>query len=117
MEIKRENTCDPRTGILTKCIVTEPDGTKRDISPLFAGQMLRTINGRTFYAKEVPADYFGKAEKLESAGWYRWYHFDNWVNASVKNPEHEGYSTEEALRKCLTTASTRLAVARKLSKC
>ena len=104
MEIQCKNTYDPTFGILTKCIVTEPDGMKRDIAPLYAGQMIRNKNGRSFYAKEVPSDYFRKVKTLENAGWFRWYHFDNCINDSVINPEHEGYSTEEALKKCLTNA-------------
>ena len=109
MEIKCENTYDPVFHLLTKCVITEPDGTKREICPLFYGQMIRERNGRYFYDRAMPGDYFTKAKTLEENGWSTWYHYDNWINDSVKNPEHEGYKTDEALKKCLTTASTRLA--------
>ena len=106
MEIQCLNTYDPNIHILTKSIVTEPDGTNREICPLFYGQMVRRRNGRFFYDRAVPVDYFRKAKTLELNGWSTWYHYDNWINASVKNPEHEGYSTNDALEKCLTTDST-----------
>lgn len=105
MEIRCENTYDPKFRILTKCIVTEPDGTKREICPLFYGQMIRKRNGRYFYDRAMPGDYFEKAKTLEENGWWTWYHYDNWVNDSVKNPERVGYKTDEALKKCLIESS------------
>jgi hypothetical protein len=106
MEIRCQNTYDPVFHLLTKCVITEPDGTKREICPLFYCQMIRERNGRFFYDRAMPGDYFAKAKMLEENGWSTWYHYDNWINDSVKNPEHEGYRTNEALEKCLTTGST-----------
>lgn len=107
MEIRCENTYSKQFGILTGCVVTEPDGTKRDICPLFYGQMIREYKGRFFYVKDMPAEYFKKAKILEAHGWSTWYHYNNWINDSVKNPEHEGYSTDEAIKKCLVTAPSK----------
>ena len=80
-------------------IITEPTGGERFIRPLHYCQMIYGKHGRHYYTRDMPVNYFEKAESLEKAGWYTWYHFDNWVNAHVKNPEHEGYDTDEAIEK------------------
>lgn len=98
MEIRCENTYDPKFRILTKCIVTEPDGTKREICPLFYGQMIREYRGRFFYVKEMPQKYFEKAKTLEENGWATWYHYDNWIKLSEKNNDYSGVGTNEAIK-------------------
>lgn len=106
MEIRCENTYSKQFGFLTGCVVTEPDGTHREICPLFYGQMIRKYKGRFFYAKDMPVDYFEKAKKLEANGWATWYHYDNWIKLSDKNNDYSGIKTDDAINKCLTTAST-----------
>jgi hypothetical protein len=106
MEIQCENTYSKELGILTSCVVTEPDGTRRDIWPLYYGQMIRKYKGRFFYVKDMPVDYFNKAKILEDNGWATWYHYDNWIKLSEKNTDYSGIKTNEAIRKCLITAST-----------
>ena len=103
MEIQCEITYSKQFGILTSCIVTEPDGTRREICPLFYGQMIRKYNGRFFYVKDMPTDYFEKAKTLESNGWGTWYHYDNWIKLSEKNNDYSGIKTDDAIKKCLTT--------------
>jgi len=102
MEIKCKNTYDEQFGILTECVVTEPDGTKRNICPLFYGQMICEINGKYFYAKEIPDNYFGKANILEGAGWATWYHYDNWIKLSENNNDYSGIKTDDAIKKIET---------------
>ena len=105
MEIKCARTFDKRFHLLTSCIVTEKDGTKRNICPLFYGQMIREYNGRFFYVKEMPIDYFKKAASLESLGWATWYHYDNWINLSEKNNDYSGIKTDDAIEKINGNAS------------
>jgi len=94
-----EITYNKDNRLLETCIITMPDGSKTSLAPLFACQMITTKNGVNYLKKIVPTDYFIKAKILEDAGWWRWYHFDYWVNEDVKNPERTGYTTEEALKK------------------
>jgi len=105
MEIQCDHTYDKQFGILTRCIVTEPDGTRSDIWPLYYGQMIREYKGRFFYVKDMPSDYYKKAETLEAHGWATWYHYDNWIKLSEKNTDYSGIKTDDAIKKCLTTAS------------
>jgi len=99
MEIKCENTYDKQFGILTECVVTEPDGTKRNICPLFYGQMIRSRNGRFFYLNDIPVNYFEKAKRLENNGWGTWYHYDNWIKLSENNNDYSGIKTDDAIKK------------------
>lgn len=85
--------------IITGCTATETDGAKRYLAPLYYGQMIYKKAGRYFYKKEVPENYFGKAARLEKAGWYCWYHYDNWVNENTKNKEYCGLRTDDAIKK------------------
>lgn len=81
-------------------IITEKDGTQRHICNLFFGQMIGFYNGYHYYKKEVPENYFKKAELLEFNGWYQWYHYDYWVHPEkTKNIEYGGFNTEKALEK------------------
>lgn len=99
MEIRCNNTYSKQFGLLTSCVVTEPDGTRREICPLFYGQMIRKCNGRFFYVKGMPFDYFEKSKKLEDNGWATWYHYDNWINLSEKNNDYSGIKTDDAIER------------------
>jgi hypothetical protein len=92
------NMKDGPKRIMTGCTATERDGTRRYVAPLYYGQMIREYAGRYFYKKEVPENYFEKAAVLEKAGWYQWYHYDNWVNENTKNKEYCGWTTDEAIK-------------------
>ena len=79
--------------------VIEKDGTQRHICNLYHGQMIGYYNGHPYYKKEIPENYFEKAELLESKGWYTWYHYDYWVHEEkTKNVEYGGLNTEMALK-------------------
>ena len=81
-------------------IITEKDGTQRHICNLYFGQMIGFYNGYYYYKKEVPENYFKKAELLEYYGWYQWYHYDYWVHPEkTKNIAYGGLNTEKALEK------------------
>lgn len=106
MEIQCKNTYSKQFGILTKSIVIEPDGTIREICPLFYGQMIREHKGRFFYVEDIPSDYFKKSKTLKDNGWVTWYHYDNWIKLSEKNNDYSGIKTDDAINKCLSTGST-----------
>lgn len=78
-------------------IVTERDGTERHICNLHFGQMIGFYNGYHYYKKEVPENYFEKAELLKLNGWNTGYHYEDWYKGEWT--EYGGVDTETALRK------------------
>ena len=98
MEVQCDNVYCKQFGILTKSIITEPDGTKRDVCPLFYGQMIHKYKGKYFYVKDMPVDYFKKANLLEERGWGTWHHYDNWINLTEENNDYGGVRTDDAIR-------------------
>ena len=77
-------------------IVIEADGTERHICNLHFGQMIGFYNGYHYYKKEVPENYFEKAEFLKSNGWNTGYHYEDWYRGEWT--EYGGLSTEMALK-------------------
>ena len=79
-------------------IVTEPDGTERILPPLYYSQMIWHIKGRYFYSKEMPVDYFRKAELLRANGWETGYHFEDWYRTEIGWTEYGGMKTDNAIK-------------------
>ena len=79
-------------------IVLEADGTERHICNLYFGQMIGTkYKMQWYYKKEVPENYFEKAELLKLNGWNTGYHYEDWYKGEWT--EYGGVDTETALRK------------------
>ena len=78
-------------------MVTEPSGEERFLPPLYFGQMVDKCGGRFYYSREIPVDYFKKAELLRSRGWDTGYHYEDWYNVKDGWTEYGGIKTDEAL--------------------
>lgn len=90
---------EPERKMLTNCIVTEQDGTMREICPLYYCQMILHRHGRFYYEKDMPVNYFEKAEKLRAAGWESGYHYNNdWFRISDGWTEYGGIDTDSAIK-------------------
>lgn len=84
-------------------IVTEPNGVERYLSPLYFGQMVYSYKGRFYYDKEIPIDYFKKAELLRSDGWETGYHYEDWYRLEKGWTEYGGIKTDDAIKICLSS--------------
>ena len=81
-------------------LVIEPDGTRRELCNLYFGQMVYNYKGQYYYSKEIPVDYFNKAEYLRSKGWETGYHYEDWYRLENGWTEYGGIKTDDAVKKC-----------------
>lgn len=79
-------------------IIFESGETERHICNLYYGQMVKKYNGYHYYSKDMPEDYFSKAERLLKAGWGSGYWYDNWFRPGESWNENGGISTDDAIK-------------------
>jgi len=60
-------------------LIIEPTGKKRLIQDRYFNQMLVEKDGMYHYAKEMPKDYFSKAELLKKNGWHSCFNYNYWT--------------------------------------
>ena len=77
-------------------LIIEPTGKKRLIQRLYFNQMIVEKNGKHYYNKEMPKDYFAKAELLKRNGWKPCPCYNYWFNSV--NSKNFILTTNKAVR-------------------
>ncbi len=60
-------------------LIIEPTGKKRLIQDRYFNQMIVEKDSKHYYAKEMPKDYFSKAELLKKNGWHSCFNYNYWT--------------------------------------